>query len=57
MSAESDILEKIREMEREIFDLQRYGGGSGSSGSPNLDGGRPDSEYGGIDLLDAGGVE
>jgi len=32
------------------------GGGGGGGGSPNLDGGLPDSFYGGIAPIDAGGV-
>lgn len=31
-------------------------GGGGGDGSPNLDGGRPDSNYGGTNSIDAGGV-
>lgn len=30
--------------------------GGGDSGSLNLDGGRPDSNYGGVNSIDAGGV-
>lgn len=32
------------------------GGGGGGGGSPNMDGGLPDSFYGGISPFDAGGV-
>ena len=32
------------------------GGGGGSGGSPNLDGGIPNTIYGGISPIDGGGV-
>jgi hypothetical protein len=35
---------------------EESGTGSGSGNSPNLDGGMPDTEYGGVTAIDAGGV-
>jgi hypothetical protein len=49
-----DFYTIISEIIARLSILERYAGGGG--GSPNLDGGLPDSNYNAIENIDAGGI-
>ena len=50
------IIDKFTEVDNKPYYNGKEIGGGGGGGSPNLDGGKPATEYGGLDAIVGGGV-